>query len=1080
MAHTLDLFDFHSRPAEHHPELTWPEAGRFPLNIDLRQVEKHVLADLQSSTDPLVIAGYASLDRLIEFIASREEQAQTRILLGHEPFASRQTTYSLTDSRFETEVAEFWLEQGISLLLSAKLVLCIDRLKKGQAQARYYSGGEGQHAKIYCGDEAITLGSSNFTEPGMKRQLEANVRFTRSKDSARYADTRRIAENYWSLGKDYNQRLIELLEQLLQVVSWQEALARACAELLEGDWAERFIRKQYHEDEIPLWPSQKQGIAQALYILTRHDSVLIADATGAGKTRMGVYLIQALINQIISSNRIRKGKPLMVCPPAVEMNWHLESNQVDTAFDIYSHGTLSHTRSTRHGLLLQTLRKAQILCVDEGHNFLNIATSRTRHLLRNMADHILIFTATPINKSAVDLLRIADLLGADNLEDETLDALKKLLGVRNLHRSLTEEEINLLRHEIQRFTVRRTKPMLNALIKREPHLYRDHTGRQCHFPRHKPKTYTMEEPATDRKLAREIRSLAENLFAVGFFQRPIELTEYQRRQGVSEQRLLSGRLSAAKMLAIHLIMSSLRSSRAAVVEHIAGTPTAKQEYDLSNFKRSTNLRGMLKKLEEIAGKPPEKKLSIPLPVWLTDPGEHRKACEHDQEIYKKIHALVGRMTDMRETQKAKLLNNLLKDESLVLAFDSRPISLAVIEKRLASASRKPKVLVATGDTHSARSELLEAFKPESEEKNVIGLCSDSLAEGVNLQQASALVHLDMPTVVRVAEQRVGRIDRLDSPHTSIEAWWPRDAEEFALTSDERFVERYEAVESLLGANMPLPEIMQPETTGKRLTTPELIKEYEKETGTMRWDEIGDAFEPVRSLISGDDRLIPQKTYEHYRKIKTRVLSRVSVIKSKTPWAFFAISAGALGAPRWILLPSFNGEPVTELSRVCHILRENLNETVENLSMSEHAEGRLKIFLQRLSSAERLLLSRKKQKALYELEKVIEEYIKIAARDNNQTRLDSYNFLLKMLRKPPIENQPDWDEIASQWLDLIRPIWYEKLKHGRQRLLLLKDIRKDLINAEEELGEKIMTHLVKRFPVLKPPDKRISACIIGVD
>ncbi len=62
-------------------------------------------------------------------------------------------------------------------------------------------------------------------------------------------------------------------------------------------------------------------------------------------------------------------------------------------------------------------------------------------------------------------------------------------------------------------------------------------------------------------------------------------------------------------------------------------------------------------------------------------------------------------------------------------------------------------------------------------------------------------------VVRIAEQRAGRVDRMDSPHQTIEAWWPQDAPEFALSSDEHFLERYETVESLLGSNMPLPDEM---------------------------------------------------------------------------------------------------------------------------------------------------------------------------------------------------------------------------------------------------------------------------------
>ena len=98
--------------------------------------------------------------------------------------------------------------------------------------------------------------------------------------------------------------------------------------------------------------------------------------------------------------------------------------------------------------------------------------------------------------------------------------------------------------------------------------------------------------------------------------------------------------------------------------------------------------------------------------------------------------------------------------------------------------------------------LLSAFSPKSDKnESSIGLCSDSVAEGVNLQRAQAVVHLDMPSVVRIAEQRVGRIDRLDSPHDTIYAWWPEDAPEFALRSDERFIERYETVDNLLGSNV---------------------------------------------------------------------------------------------------------------------------------------------------------------------------------------------------------------------------------------------------------------------------------------
>ena len=82
-------------------------------------------------------------------------------------------------------------------------------------------------------------------------------------------------------------------------------IGRACAELLEGDWARALLHEGYLPGEAELWPAQRQGIAQALYVLSRQGSVLVADATGSGKTRMGANLVRAIQEQIASSGRLR-------------------------------------------------------------------------------------------------------------------------------------------------------------------------------------------------------------------------------------------------------------------------------------------------------------------------------------------------------------------------------------------------------------------------------------------------------------------------------------------------------------------------------------------------------------------------------------------------------------------------------------------------------------------------------------------------------------------------------------------------------------------------------------------------------
>lgn len=519
--HTLDLFADRANPLRQHPDLAWPELGRFPLNLDNAHVADIIQTDLRAAHDPLIITGYSGLDRVIDFVSDCDPTVSVRIVFGSEPFPSRRETFELGGHSFSKEIENYWLKRGISLLLSAKLIHCIERLESGKLLARYVGTTSTRlHAKIYCTEEAATVGSSNFTRPGMESQLEANARFTTKADAARHRELKAIAENYWQLGRDYNKELIELLNRLLRLVTWREALARACAELLEGEWAQAYLRGEYLPEEGKLWPSQRQGIAQALYILTRQGSVLIADATGSGKTRMGVHLIGAVADHNLRSGRMRHGKSLMVCPPAVASAWESESHLAGIHLDVYSHGVLSHTKSRKHELTIEALRRAQILNIDEGHNFLNFKSTRTQNLLRNMADHVLLFTATPINRSVVDLLRIADMLGADNLADSTLRMFRKLLAAKNINRSLEDEEIEILRGEIKRFTVRRTKRLLNRLIDREPDKYTDRSGRRCRFPKHKAKIYKLHESDNDRTLAAEIRVLADQLSAVAHFQNP--------------------------------------------------------------------------------------------------------------------------------------------------------------------------------------------------------------------------------------------------------------------------------------------------------------------------------------------------------------------------------------------------------------------------------------------------------------------------------------------------------------------------------------------------------------------------------
>jgi len=1059
----------------------WPDPNNFPYNAKHSTVGSIIIDDLKSSSHPLIVTGYASLEKIIDFCSDiNNEHASIRLLLGSEPYDTQRKEFQIESASFPDEVREYWLEQSISIHLSAQLILMIEKLKSRKIVARYIDAPRNRlHAKMYVGDEAITIGSSNFSANGLHNQLEANVRFT-SKEKRRYASAVSLANIYWDKGTDYNDQLIALLEQLLRVVSWQEALARACAEVLEGDWAKKYLEIQMMPGDIALWPSQKQGIAQALWLLETVGSVLVADATGAGKTRMGAHLLRAVVDRIWSTGRVRKGRPFLLCPPSVIDVWDRESRSCQLPLDVASQGGLSRSQSEKGESLADSLRRAQILAVDEAHNFHNPKSQRTQLLLGNIADHVILFTATPINKGPVDLLRLADMLGADNLDDETIEMFEKLLRMKSLHnQGLTDLELKQLRQQIQKFTVRRTKAMLNELVDREPQDYRSKSGELCRYPEHKSHTYSLKESDADRDIAEEIAELADSLTGVTYLKKKIEIPLALRIEDWDEKRFLDSRLLSVKRLARYVVMSCLRSSRAALIEHIEGTESAKHFEELGEGTKKNVTGNQLEKLEQLKGQPPGHNLGISVPEWFEDPEKHREVCEEEARKYEKIANLAKKMTNGREVSKCQHLAKIATRHKLSIAFDSKPISLAVAKKYLTDLAPGMEIVIATGENQKERKKIQKLFDHGSDASGIVALCSDSMSEGVNLQQASVVTHLDMPSVVRIAEQRVGRVDRMDSPHKRIHAWWPDDAKEFSLSTDDRLVERLETVDMLIGSNMPLPEPIR-SGKAKRMTAKEAIKEQESlEKANNTWDDLHDALQPVRELIEGKNQLVGNVVYEQYKHEKIRVLSRVGLVSSAgQSWAFFCIAGSMIGAPRWVFFSGKSDKPIIALSEITASLREVLTEEVEDLQMDDKSSQLLEIYLDRLLDSEKELLPKKKRRALEEMIAVLQVYQEESSRKQNLEEFEFYHRLLDVLEMKERKHVPDWGVIADRWLDMVRPVWYERLIDRRNRPLLLRDIRSDLLGDKKISFEEIKKQF-SGLPTAIPADKRVVSVILGV-
>ncbi|WP_222224970.1 SNF2-related protein [Marinobacterium arenosum] len=812
-------------------------------------------------------------------------------------------------------------------------------------------------------------------------------------------------------------------------------------------------------------------MAQALCVLDQLGSVLLADATGSGKTRLGSVLLRAVHDRIWKKGRARNSAyTTLICPPGVQHNWLKETALQGLQIQPYSQGLLSGSKDKGIAQLVDlSLKQSQILCVDEAHNYLNESSNRTRFLLRNMADHVILQTATPINKGQSDLLSLINILGADNFDPAGIKAFNHYLQKPNKDPALKEEHLKKLKKEISRFTIRRTKSDFNALIDRSPLEYTDEYQRPCRYPKHNPCSFSTGESDQAISIAEEIRSLTQRLTGIGYVERKIALPSHLEEQ-FSTKELIDWRLAIARAAAIYQIMSHLRSSRKAALAHIQGGTDGHADH-----------KGVIHKLEKGAGQPPGCDSAISendIPAWIHNPEAHKAAALEERQIYLQICQLLGDMDSSRESTKARLLTDLIRQDghSIVLAFDRHPITLFDLKARIAEIAPGIEVIVGTGKVGSnIKVRLEKRLKPkrnEEDEKPLIVLCSDAMSEGLNFQRASAVVNLDMPSVVRLLEQRVGRIDRMNSLHESIDVYWPNDSKAFALRSDDKLIERHGTVETLLGSNVPLPEFLK-----RQDSEPEdyrsIVDEHAKHADD--WDEIGDAFAPIKALI-GDRGLIDPEQYEQIAKHDCGIQVQLTIVKDPKSWAFFCIKGSDFSAPKWVMFEDGQKEFLTDFEQISQKLMERLKGVPDQSEpIDPDTQMVLDGYLDRVSSMERTLLPKRKQVALSEMGIILAAYCK----DESLSHIDReyLDFWLRVLSSPLTrEASIDWSTIADRWLDLIRPHWYAELESGRRkRAILLKDIRSRLI--EEPIPIQRIRAELHAIPQAKAIENRIVACII---
>jgi Helicase conserved C-terminal domain/PLD-like domain/SNF2-related domain len=701
----------------------------------------------------------------------------------------------------------------------AALVRFLRRHAEGDEPVVKLWEGEGfLHAKAYLLGQSVGIGSANFTGAGLTRNREL-VGWRQDRQPVR--EVEEWFDGYWNdeAARDYTEELIAALratplvsddyppyDVLIKVLAERYGIERPAS--LEGA---AFTLRWFQED----------AAFRVIQLLNRRGhGALLADAVGLGKT----YVAMAVINHYLYSNaepRRGRGKPvLLVVPRSLEEMWRreLDDKGLLWACEIL---TVQRLRSDfdpgRYG-------GADLVVIDEAHRlrgggtWFHKAIDLVRAGERPEEKRVLLLTATPVNTGMADLVNLLRVLTKNSRSvwaPEIADFERHLKRVERgeadpfpvLDRSLVRRSrSDILRAQEEARAAGQPVEEVRLPERRLAHVDHGYGGRDDLF----------------ETFATALRSLALAPYDLERFRRDgpaigqqEQLHDFDGTVLDEEDHDLEIRPgSLAALLAVGLLVR-FQSSLAAIRRSLRRVSAVMARFDealaldparLLDLQGSAEVRRLLLRESQLPDRDEEEEPEAGDPLdqsWdhllqampeLPDAGAYdidriREALARDRRIVADL--LDALPPDAEDGKVAALIEALGRPprEShtgapglaglKMLIFTQFRDTARYVSERLEEAGQ-PNLLIEGSIDAERRAELTAWFDPDrhdehamlarahGEEEPRLLVSTDVLAEGHNLQLAEAVVNYDLHFNPQIAVQRAGRIDRLGSPHRTIQ------------------------------------------------------------------------------------------------------------------------------------------------------------------------------------------------------------------------------------------------------------------------------------------------------------------------
>lgn len=669
----------------------------------------------------------------------------------------------------------------------------LEYLRSGKIEVRRYEK-HFLHAKAYLfrgSDRGILAGSANLTHAGMQRNLEL------------------------VLGH-YDDPLVGCVEQWYEDL-WQEAVPYDLASIYEELFAEvppylvylKVLWQLYHEEleeeaqdsgRIPITTFQKHGVWRARKILAKYGGVMIADGVGLGKTFTA--------GEIIRDYRERRQRVLLVCPASLrDSTWRHFLHEYQLQVESVSYEELANEKQLGGGKphLQSPIEDYALVVVDEAHNYRNEDSPKRAAILRSLLSgrrrDVLLLTATPVNNSLWDLYVLLRYF----MKQDAWLADRGVLSIRDrFDQAMKIDPFSLspdvLYPIVDATTVKRTRRFIMKHYANDTVRGRDGRMIPIRFPKPVASSIGYNLDAVLPGLFGQLESILmpEDGHPL------LRMARYQPdryRLGTGEPRDEPALVGLLRSALLKRFESSVGSFRMTVVRMIVqhevflkalarGMVIQKEFFDeMSAMGDDEDIEELLEagEFSEAASGYSVDRLredveadlalltDISRQVQTVTPKSDPKLESLVEELAKiAAEARAGALDIEDERQKRKVL--VFSHYADTIDWIEEPLEQAIATDSRLAAYRGRVASVSGTDSRGGvtRLQALSGFAPVSTEappphddRFDLLLCTDVLAEGLNLQQCRNIVNYDLPWNPMRLVQRHGRVDRIGSEHPKV-------------------------------------------------------------------------------------------------------------------------------------------------------------------------------------------------------------------------------------------------------------------------------------------------------------------------